>query len=74
MEPKRSTGTSGATVCVLAAPLTTTAQAAGDGDCTDAGNIYAGYGGTSHFDGSNVTYLTFYDDKNEFSSFRKTGC
>ncbi|MHA5047932.1 hypothetical protein [Streptomyces sp. SD15] len=112
-----------------------TAQADGDGDCTDAGNIcvfdyqeptsyhygyydlndphpnfhgmyylidssYLGdsigaasndadtytscagftfwwdinYGDTSYFASRNFQYLTFYDNNNEFSSFKKTGC
>ncbi|WP_432102722.1 hypothetical protein [Streptomyces sp. bgisy091] len=73
-----STGTSVAPVSVLAPPLTAattaTAQADGDGDRTDAADISAGSGGTSCFDGGNFTYLAFYDDDNEFSSLRKTGC
>ncbi|MGW6309813.1 hypothetical protein ACWFRQ_18550 [Streptomyces niveus] len=30
--------------------------------------------GTSYFASRNFQYLTFYDNNNEFSSFRKTGC
>ncbi|MFC9746909.1 hypothetical protein [Streptomyces niveus] len=33
-----------------------------------------GYGGTSFFASRNFQYLTFYEQNNEFSSFRKTGC
>ncbi|CAM5722078.1 hypothetical protein [Streptomyces badius] len=33
-----------------------------------------GYGGTSYFASRNFNYLTFYDNNDEFSSFRKTGC
>ncbi|MFJ1550773.1 hypothetical protein [Streptomyces sp. NPDC088246] len=32
------------------------------------------YGGTSYFAGRNFSYLTFYDNNDEFSSFKKTGC
>ncbi|MER5361718.1 hypothetical protein [Streptomyces sp. NPDC002785] len=32
------------------------------------------YGGTSYFAGRNFKYLTFYDNNDEFSSFKKTGC
>ncbi|WP_406421063.1 hypothetical protein [Streptomyces sp. NBC_00842] len=33
-----------------------------------------GYGGTKYFASRDFKYLTFYDNNNEFSSFRKTGC
>jgi hypothetical protein len=32
------------------------------------------YDGTSYFASRNFSYLTFYDNNNEFSSFKRTGC